>query len=126
MTSNIPNSSSNISIFSYLNSMQKLLEDSDADISYLTGKHIGVTKTKLNCNTKQNDPGMMDDGQKFEVENSGNAMASIELSREKLCQNKDNVENSVYFVIYRNEKLFDTDESDKKSRSKRSASNSDE
>jgi hypothetical protein len=97
--------------------MHQILKDSTSDISYLSGKHLGVQKTRLNCAKNQNNPGMMDDGQKFQIDNTGDAMASIELSRETLCKHKNTDKSSLYFVIYRNEKLFETDESNQRDES---------
>jgi hypothetical protein len=102
--------------FSLLTSVKKIISESKDDLSYLNGKSFGVQKQTLTCSDQQQKwLGFADDGQKFKESKEGasSIKSSINLNRDVLC--KDQPKNAaipVYFIIFRNSKLFGQDKNE--------------
>ncbi|KAI6233333.1 hypothetical protein M3Y99_00927100 [Aphelenchoides fujianensis] len=117
----------------FLDSIHTIAANSDQELEYLDGDQFGLRKTAIDCSQQEDGghwAGIVDDGQKFgKAGDSSAGVASIELDKRRLCDEKTGTSRGVYFVIFRNSKLFDDDESgeeDEQQRSKRSLLQSNE
>ncbi|KAI6197781.1 hypothetical protein M3Y94_01265300 [Aphelenchoides besseyi] len=109
----------------FLKSIDKIVTTSTDDLEYLNGNQFGLHKTSVGCqNDKDGWAGIADDGQKFKkTEETNDQVASIELDKSKLCSATTGESRGVYFVIFRNSKLFSQDDDetvDNQKRTKRS------
>ncbi|KAI6231569.1 hypothetical protein M3Y95_00395800 [Aphelenchoides besseyi] len=92
----------------FLKSINTIAESSIDDLEYLDGTQFGLHKTSVGCEEKNDGwTGIVDDGEKFKkAEKTDNQVASIELDKSKLCNKATGQSRAVYFVIFRNSRLF--------------------
>ncbi|KAI6231588.1 hypothetical protein M3Y95_00397700 [Aphelenchoides besseyi] len=92
----------------FLKSINTIAESSIDDLEYLDGTQFGLHKTSVGCEEKNDGwTGIVDDGEKFKkAEETDKQVASIELDKSKLCNKATGQSRAVYFVIFRNSRLF--------------------